>query len=1297
MSSPFEHPPRKIDVKVSSTHPELLAGLDTWLRLGLISDMQVRQLCREHLTCTVELQPRFEPEIPAVAASTKRTEKSLIAYLPEAPKQPKPPAQPNFAQQMLQSLGAELSVRWLLFLGVFLVVLSSGVLAASQWARFPAAGQYGVLFAYTLSFGGFSFWAGKQNNLRLTAQTLLIVTLLLVPINFWAIDSFGLWSNPLNWLTVAIAVPTLTIITVLLCKNHRIIPSIPRGNLPLWNILGLSYLHWGWRFPLFPLTAIYVAMVGTTLLTLYQYRRQPSTAPSNDQPSGLGLNLYASVIIYALLLLLGRGIFVAQVDVTQLGLAIGICGWLGTWLAQQGTVRETHAPELQTEVLWGRLGGLLLFLGWFVAVFNHPAQAIAVSGLALSVVTVRLRRYSSQIDLFLLFSIGLQATWLAWRLIPSGLQQLAISIGTQLTQSQNTPWALLGVVLFPYLIFMVVVTEMLHQANKRETAQFGEFLTLALATCLTAIASVNPTLRSLNLLCSTMTLAVVSQRRSPVPIPLVYLTHTVGLLTLVSAINLWLPNLPVYLWASILLVLMLIEWAWSIGEGIWRLSAWHMGFALATVSLLLLWTNSESTWLGIIDSQDYWGAMWLITPVALTVLASRTTQHRNVNSLFSLVAVLFAQLLTLPLPGVRLVGLGVGAAVMYTNTLYLRSLPVAAMTIGYGLSFIAALLWEGIPGLPRLALPGWYIVGAIATSSLWLGRTILLQRDDELARIYAVASDRWAIALCTVELFLMTLHSSLVYQGYVSAGIFYFIATAITSAAIIYRSWRQPTNWAFYGIGWSIELLIAEVLGFGEHSLIRVAIANIALGLFSQLFGEWWRRRFQLAQLPSSFHVLPLIYGAFSVLLRVTVFTNWSGLCSLGVALIFIGVGRRSREFKALLYLGIIGISISAYELLFYQMLQASGGGLGDGLIAMAALGTGIMSVYRVLTPWLTAWLRLTPYELTAIAHLHWMWSTSLLMMAVIQPIQVNRMVGLGTGAFLISYAILQGKQTTHTNQNLVFGRIPLGDLWVYLGFLLIGGMRIYWQETAVGQLLTGFLVPWNGAIACVVAYFLYILPWQRWGWTQRPWQIAAYILPLVVIADTRLQIYPVTLVFAAVYYIFLAKIVENIRFTYISVVLADWALFLWLDIFGWRDSLWYVTVIGLSLLYLAQVDPTLRQPANKLPRHALRLIGSGLICVWTILFHQHLPLIPGGFALIAIFAGLALRVRAFLYVGTTAFFITSIYQLVIFSLRYPFLKWVVGLLVGVALISIAANFETHRTQITSLLRSRSNELDEWD
>lgn len=72
----------------------------------------------------------------------------------------------------------------MLFSEVFLVVLSSSVLAASQWEKFPGIGQYGVLLNYTLNFKGFTFWAGEQANLKLIAQTLLIVTLLLVPVNF---------------------------------------------------------------------------------------------------------------------------------------------------------------------------------------------------------------------------------------------------------------------------------------------------------------------------------------------------------------------------------------------------------------------------------------------------------------------------------------------------------------------------------------------------------------------------------------------------------------------------------------------------------------------------------------------------------------------------------------------------------------------------------------------------------------------------------------------------------------------------------------------------------------------------------------------------------------------------------------------------------------------------------------------------------------------------------------------------------------------------------------------------------
>ncbi|MDB9379035.1 DUF2157 domain-containing protein, partial [Nodularia sphaerocarpa CS-585A2] len=144
MPSPLNQP-LKIELNLPSSHPQLLEGLDIWLRLGLISDIQVRQLCRQFLVCPVILEPVTQPERVSITVSDPVKSLPVAALASSSRRQtPKKPPEPSFLTSMLQSLGAELSVRWLLFLGLFLVVVSSGVLAASQWERFPASGQYGV-------------------------------------------------------------------------------------------------------------------------------------------------------------------------------------------------------------------------------------------------------------------------------------------------------------------------------------------------------------------------------------------------------------------------------------------------------------------------------------------------------------------------------------------------------------------------------------------------------------------------------------------------------------------------------------------------------------------------------------------------------------------------------------------------------------------------------------------------------------------------------------------------------------------------------------------------------------------------------------------------------------------------------------------------------------------------------------------------------------------------------------------------------------------------------------------------
>ncbi|MEO1560515.1 MAG: hypothetical protein AAFS12_13100 [Cyanobacteria bacterium J06632_19] len=599
MSSNFNRP-LKFEVTLPSEHPHLLQGLDEWLRLNLISDSQVRQFCWEYLTCRVILEPQILPQKPP----------ETVAPQPRKPaEKPKLTATPSLFSSMWHSLRAEFSVRWLLFLGIFTVVVSSGALAASQWERFTAFLQYGVLFAYTLLFWGLSFWTGKQANLRLTSAALHIVTMLLIPINFWAMDGLGLWRNPINWLLVGIASISLTGITALLAKQSIFTGSIPVSKLSFINILGLSYLHWGWRFTGFPLIAVYLAFIGTTIITVFQ-NLQADRGEGEEKriifQSSWGKNLPATIIIYSSIILLLRAIIGAGINISQLGLAIGICGWLIAWLAQredkETSTKSENSPPSLTNFPSETIGGILLLLGWLVTVWNNPLQAIAVSGLGLWFFHSRLYLYSLRSDLTAFFAIGLQSICLGWRLLPDNFHSSIITFATQFTNSQDNPWALLSVGLFPYIIFMVAFTDRLYQKNKPDLASFGEILTLILGLILTAIAITNPILRSLNLLLSTITLAIVTHQHfhkifsPPSPsslLPLTYLTHISAILTLFSWINLFFPSLSQQIWAVVCLVVMVAEWLFSVGNGMGCRSAWHIGLMLAGSSYLLLLTNLQ--------------------------------------------------------------------------------------------------------------------------------------------------------------------------------------------------------------------------------------------------------------------------------------------------------------------------------------------------------------------------------------------------------------------------------------------------------------------------------------------------------------------------------------------------------------------------------------------------------------------------------------------------------------------------------------------------------------------------------
>jgi hypothetical protein len=1340
----------KIELSVLASHPELLTGLEAWLRLGLLSPAEVEQLCRQYLVCplrdpAVDLSeidgprtPINEPKVPALS-----TPQALPSSRESVATPTKTTQTPNFIAQILHSLMAEISVVWLLFLGVFMVVVSSGVLAASQWERFPAAGQYGVLLAYTLTFWAISTWANRQQNLHLTAQTLQEVTLLLVPINFWAMDTFGLWRYPWDWAVAIAAALILTWITARIIKDQY--QSFSGKNITrsiALNQLGLSYLHWGWASAGFSLAAVYLGTVGTAAATVYQVqqqRLQSITSAGNTETFAAASSSSrvfltykkAALVAYSLGILLGRAIFVKEVNIAEMGLALGICGVLLGWpdwqhpLASE-TIKNniSDQPNPSNFFNWQLAGMGLVGLGYLVCFRDIPLQAIAVSGLAVWFFYNRLVRFWQKFDLLMLEAVGLQSIWLFWRVLPLGIKTQFVAFLTQLTNSQQTPWAFWGVLLLPYLILMVSVAQWLYRKRKFQLARFGENLALGLGIVLTVISLVNPFWRSLNLFVSTLTLGWITwkyvsaensrrvyRQASAVeqqgnPAILVPLTHIIGLGAIASGIDLFFPNLTPNIWSAILLIFMASQWVFYVWmkaphsqknsaffrwHPAWYQSSWYLGLVLAGFSFILLQNYLIA---GSATHRPQWSLLWLATPLALTAVAKYTeVPHKQVASTFSAIALIFAQFLIFTFPGYRLIGFGLAALLMLVNTYYLVELPAAVIGVGFGLSFVAA----AIDRLGFVSGWDWAIAGAIAVLSLWLLRSMIvrfssrLPESSQLAQIYDRALDAWAILLAGLLLTTITFYSFDFYAGRTlssppSAEV--LAAILVIMAAIIFRSLRQFSPLAIYALAWSLELLTAVGLSFVDRTTINLAVANIALGLFTQLLGDWWRRRHRDPTILPSIHFIPLVYGVLGLTFRSHAFANWTGLTVLGASLIALGIGRREQEFKPLVYLGLMGVSVAAYESLLYQLFQTPGGVFGDGLIVLATLGTTLTYIYRILSPWLSNYLHLTNAELKIFTHLHWVLSSWLLIWASANDIKSSLSLGLVTGALLVQYAFLQGRNNLDRQW---------AEIWIYLGWLEAFGIRLYWINTPLVKYISGPLGPWKVALASLFAYFIYILPWDKWGWSKKPWQVIASLIPIVAILESPAKFYPTSLLIAAAFYVFLAWERQEVRFTYVSVAIIDWILLRWFGQMGLTQPEFYVTPLGLSFLYVAQFDRTLKLPAQKPLRHTLRMLATALICGMPLLTQQSHGLVAGAFSLAAIAAGLALRVRAFLFVGTGIFLINIFYQLVVLIFDYPLIKWAIGLAFGIVFIWIAATFETRRDRISAFVQHWVVQLQSWD
>ncbi|MGG6296797.1 hypothetical protein ACQ4M4_20575 [Leptolyngbya sp. AN02str] len=1336
MTPRFERP---IDVHllVQPEHPELLTGLDVWMELGLLTDEQVRSLCLQYLVCPVK-QPRSQSLASSVRPSAQVTStRQLTAagagasdFAPiatnqasaqsaaQASAQSTEPQPKSAVQRTIEAFVAEASVIWLLLLGVFLVVVSSTVLAASQWQNVSPLGQYLVLLGSTLAIWGAGLWLGRNPKLKLTSRMLRLATLLLVPINFWLMDALPIGQSGSGLGVGAIATVGLSGILLREVERDRSNTSSQLRGFR-WanglNAIALSWLHWGWAWSGIPLLATYLGTIGTAANLAVQSKSAPEAhlAEERSDTAAAGLTSMAqAAIALSALLLLGRAALIASVPVAQLGLALGICGWLLCWVFRFQASRGG----------WSVAGAGLLVLGWVVSVGEAPPwQAIAISGLALGLVVERIDRLRRPLELSLAMLIGLQAYGLLWWLIPQEPRQQFVARLVQWFGVYGIPSATWGVAIFPYLVGMMVWLVRLRRTQQMPVTQQGDRLLFIIGVCSTLLSLSNPWMRALNLTFSAITLSWLLRQRVVRSIKLlVYTTHLAVLGAALSWVAVGFSQITPTLWAAILLGGVAVEWLLVMDQRypLWAKTAWHFGLSLAGLSYLLLATADSGT-----DT-----VMWLVVPGLLTLLSYRAQfRSSGLAATLSILALLLSVWLVVTFPTPRLITWLVAAVLVGFNTERIaqgwevrRTVPLTLLSVGFGIAAYA----DGVNRwVTPLSVDQIWLAVAIAVGLLWLGREVLYRRQTVLLQAYAHATNAWAVFLTGLGLSAITLACFFALLLNADLEPTLPIAGLIFAGAIAFRLVQQPTNLAFAGLGWAVELLVTMAIWTAHEQtlprLTTLAIATLGLGLASQLAGDGWVRWRRGTYWPS-WHGVPLLYAVLGLFVAHHEFTATTGLYTLAAGVITVFVGRRDRSLKPILVVGLAELSVAAYELVVYQLLQAPEGDAGDGVTLLAGVAIVVAIAYMAKSPLLTRFLPLAPLEVRAIAHFHWLLGFIGLVMAWFMPRSssgINLWVGLC--AALAAYALALAnrymrwglpqtpanlpEERTEESRRLSVSATSAPHLWTF------AGIGIAFVAIAEG-LSNGFPNPlwlsqWGGAIAAVVALGLYGLPWQRWGWHAPAWQHAMTAIPMLTVLLTASEIRIPALLLIAAFYMWIARLRDQLAFSYLGLALFDWAVLKFLSWQGWLEPLWLSVVIGGSLLYIAQVEPTIASATARSQRHLLRCLATGLICLTAIYQSEFdaqgstlvlFNIVAIALSLAFILVGLWLKVRAFLFIGTIAFAFKVLRQLWLFIDQYPIMLWAVLGLLGLLLVWVAATFETRRSQMNAVLGTWLDELNLW-
>ena len=246
-----------------------------------------------------------------------------------------------------------------------------------------------------------------------------------------------------------------------------------------------------------------------------------------------------------------------------------------------------------------------------------------------------------------------------------------------------------------------------------------------------------------------------------------------------------------------------------------------------------------------------------------------------------------------------------------------------------------------------------------------------------------------------------------------------------------------------------------------------------------------------------------------------------------------------------------------------------------------------------------------------------------------------------------------------------------------------------------------------GAAVLCLIGSRLYRKE-SRYKIAAQPLRLIGQTLPALVVLLCAGRavlfsgmhmpgLHTLTMFGSAAVYFHQALVTRQRRFAIASLGILNLTLMLLWNSLGLRDAQFYMVPVGLSIIGLVEL---LKRQLPESSHNLLRYVGA-----LTILVSPVFEIIGGSwlhllalmlFSVVIVLLAIGLRLKALMYTGS-AFLMADLVGMVVRStIDNPSLLWICGVVLGAAVIGLAAFCENHRDRLLQRIRFLSAELATW-